>query len=154
MLSIAGRIQELIDRIEEAPDWLRPGLYGANMVAFFMVRRGGMIVLPILFIYLAIARPQDLPTAGGVILGALAAGFAGGLFYGLVGLLVGSLGRTGKVLQFIAGTWVYCVVLVFVIIPLFEPSSPTSLSSGENWAIATGMGLVFGTVIGLVSTSS
>jgi len=154
MLRVSERLQELVERIDEAPGWLRPGLYGAGMVALFIVQRGGMVVLPILFIYLAFAHPQDLPRAGGIILGALAAGFAGGLFYGLVGLLVGSLGRPGKVFQFIAGTWVYCVVGVFVIIPLVAPSSSTALSAGENWAVATGMGLFFGGIIGVVATSA
>jgi hypothetical protein len=143
----------VIRRVEAAPAWLRPGLYGASFVYLFIVQRGGLVVLPILLVIVAATRPRELL----VVLPALfivapAAGFVGGLFYGVTGLLVSRLGRTGRVLQFIAATWVYCVLLVFVIMPWIEPGSTSDLPTGVNWAIATGMGVLFGTVLGVSAT--
>jgi hypothetical protein len=118
-----------------------------------MMARGGLIILPVVFVIMAFIKPHEALILASIILVVVpAAGFVGGLAYALTGLVLGRFGRVGRVFQFIAATWVYCVLLVFVIMPWLDRSNEAPSSVGENWAIATGMGLLFGAVLGISAT--
>jgi len=116
-----------------------------------MIWRGGLIVIPILVVYLLVKEPsllihRVLPT---LFVFVPAAGFLGGLLYGATGPLLRPLGGFGTVVRFILGTWVYCILLIFVIIPLLDPTEHTSWASSGDWALSAGMGVVFGSVMGI-----
>ena len=144
--------------VEGRPRWLRPAFYGAGLIYAFMIWRGGLIILPLLFLYGLFKEPALLfKTAIPLLLVYVpGAGFLGGLMYSATDPLLRHFGRGGKILQYVLGTWVYCVLLVFLIMPLFDkmskeraaPSAPT-----EDWIISGVMGLLFGVTLGIVATS-
>ena len=137
--------ERMVYGVSDAPEWLQPALGGAGIVFLFMLARGGLVIIPLVLLIMAFTHPAQLPLAIGLIfVMAPGAGFLGGLFYGVVGRLAGGFGRFGKYLQFAAGAWVYCMLLVFVIMPLIEPGSRAKLPPTVNLIIATGMGLLFG----------
>jgi hypothetical protein len=118
-----------------------------------MKMRGGLIILPIAIVYLAIREPSQLgPMLFLLLLVVPATGFLGGLAYGVVGRFTKPWGRPGHVMQFVAGAWVYCVLLVFIIMPWMEPTNATSIFSVGDWVMASGMGVLFGTVLGVSAT--
>ncbi len=148
-------VDRLVTWIERLPRWLRPAFLGAGLIYAFMIWRGALIVLPIVFLYLLFKDPtslfhQVLPV---LLLYAPGAGFLGGLLYGITDPVLRHLGRPGKILQFILGTWVYCVVLVFYIMPIIDVKYGASGSSTENWLSSAGMGVVFGLALGISATS-
>jgi quinol-cytochrome oxidoreductase complex cytochrome b subunit len=158
------RLAQLADRLSKkadaAPAWLRPGLLGAGFVYMFMIvraapltGRGGLVIIAIALAGLALTHPDQLLVVIPLLfIVAPAAGFAGGLSYGVTGLLTKRLGRFGRILQFIAAVWVYCILLVFVIMPWIDPRSVRDISPTEQWIVATGMGILFGTVFGVSAT--
>jgi hypothetical protein len=147
--SLAGMLHGAFARVDRAPGWLRSGMAGALLIYAFIIMRGGLIVLPLAAIYVAIRDPQALaPLLIGVLVVVPATGFLGGLAYGAVGQLTRRWGRTGRFLQFIAGAWVYGVMLVFAINPWMDHKPPPSLTSGFDWVIATVIGLGGGLELG------
>jgi hypothetical protein len=149
-----NRIAErLIEIAEATPAWLRPGFVGAAFIYGFMLMRGGSILFPIAVVYLAVVDPKELlVVVPAVLIVVPGAGFLGGLLYGVVGRFTKRLGKAGKVLQYIAATWVYCVLLVFVIMPWFDPKASAGSAPTGSWIFATGAGILFGTVLGLSAT--
>ena len=143
-------VQRLATWVERLPRWLRPAFFGAGLVFAFMAWRGGLIVFPIALLVLLFKDPgllvqKVLPL---FLLYAPGAGFLGGLLYGITEPALRHLGRVGKMLQFILGTWVYCVVLVFFIMPIIDAKDTASISSTANWLISGGMGIIFGLALG------
>ena len=154
--SLWDLVERLLRWVDRLPRWLRPAFLGAGLVYAFMIWRGALIVLPVWFVYLLFKNPtlllhQVLPV---FLVYAPGAGFLGGLLYGLSEPVLGWLGRFGKIVQFILGTWVYCVVLVFFIMPVIDAKDMASTSTTENWLISAGMGVVFGLAIGISATST
>src|SRR5439155_25996465 len=129
------------------PQWLQPPLLGVVLITSLMLWRGGIIVLPLAILGYVFGSAETRATLGPLLLIALAyvpaAGFAGGVLVALFRPLLRALGRAGKYLQFILGTWVYCVVLVFVIMPKLKPGDPP-LPNSAAWLISTIMGIIFG----------
>ena len=149
-------IQRLADWVERLPRWLRPAFFGAGFIYAFMIWRGALFVFPIAFVYLLFANPallfrQMLPV---LFIYAPGAGFLGGLLYGLTEPLMEPLGKVGRMIQFVLGTWVYCVILVFFIMPIIEPNEAAATSATANWIISAIMGLVFGVALGVGATSA
>ena len=154
-LSFGQILVRFFDWVEERPEWLRPAFYGAGLVWAFVLARGGVVVLPIAFVVLLFKNPtllvhQILPLFLFYVPGA---GFLGGLLYSMTGPILRPLGRAGNVMQFVLGTWVYCVVLIFVIIPMTDAKPSPPLSNAENWAISGVMGIIFGLALGIQGTS-
>ena len=153
--SLGEILTRLFAWVEERPEWLRPAFLGAGLVLAFIVWRGGLIVLPIVCLVLLFKNPallvhKVLPL---FLLYVPGAGFVGGLLYGIAGPVARHLGRAGKVLQFVLGTWVYCVLLIFVIMPFIDDKPRPALTSTEDWALSGGMGLLFGLVLGIQASS-
>ncbi len=142
-----------MELIESAPAWLRPGLYGALFVFGLMFARGLVFILPIALLVLAFTHPEQIPKLlAGILVVVPIAGFLGGIAYSLVGQLAGRIGKTGQVLQYVAAAWVYCMLLVFIIMPWLDPPTVQALSFRANLVLASGMGVFFGLILGLVAT--
>ena len=155
--SLGDVFTRFVGWVERRPSWLRPAFYGAGLVYMFMLWRGGLIVLPIAAVWLLFTHPATLFQALPLFLVYVpGAGFLGGLLYGATNPVLGRLGRPGKIVQFILGTWVYCVLLVFFISPFIDridPKPSYTASVTENWVISGAMGVLFGSVIGFSATA-
>jgi len=121
-----------------------------------MLWRGGLVLLPIVFVYLLIKNPAVLMKVLPLLIYVPGAGFLGGLLYGITAPALRPLGKAGSMLQFILGTWVYCVLLVFFIMPVIysiqgKPSD--NLSNSARWIISGGMAVIFGLALGIGATS-
>ena len=144
-----GDILAILSRwVQSRPAWLRPALYGALLIYGFVIWRGGLIILPIA---IPILFFLDRALLGRLLLAifilAPAGGFAGGLVWGTLSPLLARLGKAGRVLKFVVGTWVYAAVLVFVIIPTIEPGK--HMSPALAWGFIGGWGLFMGIAMGL-----
>ena len=134
--------------IERCPNWLRPPLLGAGLIVAFVVWRGGLIVIPVVLVGYVFGSSATRATLGPILMAVLvyapAAGFIGGSLVSLFRPLLRHLGMFGKYAQFVLGAWAYCVVLVFKIMPTFEPHDSDPLPASANWVISGIMGVLFG----------
>jgi hypothetical protein len=139
----------------ERPAWLQPPLRGALLIYGFVLWRGGLIVVPIALLVFLFGPSADRAVIGPALLAILvyapAAGFLGGLAYASTKSILDRLGAFGRYLKFILGTWVYCVVLVFFIAPVFKPEDRTPLSDPFGWVISAAMAVVFGLALSVQS---
>ncbi len=154
-VSIGDRVAQLTAWLEDRPPWLRPAFFGVGLLLAFAVARGGLIVLPILFVVLLLKNPQLLfhqfiPV---FFVYLPAAGFLGGLLYGISAPPLKHLGRVGRVVQWILGALVYFIFLVFFISPLLDSSKPPAVSSREDWYFIAVMGVGVGLIMGISATS-
>jgi len=151
-------LEDALDRVQEfvdsQPEWLRPGLYGASFIYLFMALRGGLILAPLLLVVIAVIDPHAFLYSIVPVFFFLApaSGFLGGLAYTATGPLFAAWGRVGRVLRVIAGTWVYCALLVFVISPVLDPEHAGSIHSSEDWMVASALGVFFGLLLGVSMT--
>ena len=133
--------------VEKCPQWLQPPLAGVALITSLMLWRGGIFVLPFAILGYVFGSPETRATLGPILLVALvyvpAAGFVGGMLVAIFRPILRALGVVGKYVQFILGTWVYCVALVFVIMPKLEPGDQP-LPNSARWLISGIMGVVFG----------
>ena len=98
MTWVVDRFASVFRLILRAPQWLQPPLLGVTAVYGFMVAAGSLVLIPLTFLYIAFRHPQDSRLQQWPIhLRAPAAGFLGGLAYGLVGLIVGREGKPSYV---------------------------------------------------------
>ena len=154
--SLWDLVSRFADWVERLPRWLQSAVFGAGLIFAFMVWRGGLIAIPITFLYLLLTDPALLihKVIPVMLIYAPGAGFLGGLLYGITQPGLRYLGKAGKLLQFIIGTWAYCVVLIFLIMPIIDPKEAASTSTKENWIVSGGMGLVFGLALGIGAMSA
>ena|SRR2546430_5190918 len=155
-VSTGDRIAQLARWIERRPPWLRPAFFGVGLLLAFVVARGGLILLPILFVVLLVKDPrllfhQALPVFFFYL---PVAGFFGGLLYGVSAPVLKHLGRAGRVVQYILGASVYFIVLVFFISPLLDSSKSPPLSSRGDWYFIGIMGVGVGLILGLSAMSN
>jgi hypothetical protein len=145
----------LRDWVSQRPEWLQPPLFGALFIYAFVLWRGGIIILPLAFLGWVFGPASDRAFLGSLLLAALvyapAAGFLGGLLFAGVRPLLKRLGAFGRYLEFIFGAWVYCVVLVFVIVPILKPADKVALASPAGWVISGIMAIVYGLAIGVTA---
>ncbi len=148
-MSLGGLSVRAIQWTERLASWVRPGVYGALFVWLLMLARGGLVLIPVLLAYLAFKKPHDvLGVAVAIFAIVPMAGFLGGMAYGATGLVTIRLGRAGRIMQFIAAAWVYCAILMLVIIPWLDKTALEGIPLWFSWALATGMGILFGAVLG------
>ncbi len=155
--SLADLLRRVTARVDQLPPWLRPAFFGAGFVFALMLWRGGLIVLPIAFVYLLVKNPPILLKLLPLIfIYVPGAGFLGGLLYGITERALRPLGKTGRILQFILGTWIYCALLIFFIMPLlapFDARASTPISTPAKWIISGCLGVFFGLTLGINATS-
>ena len=148
--SLSDRLIQLGIWIERSPVWLRPAFFGVGLLLVFALSRGALLVIPILVVVLLLKDPSVLVhRALPLLLYLVAAGFLGGLLYGVSGLFLKYLGRAGRLIQFILGTTVYFFFLVFFISPVLDNTRRPPISSSEDWYFIGIMGLGIGLVLGL-----
>jgi hypothetical protein len=56
-VDVLGRFSALVEKL---PRWLRPAFYGAGLIFVFMLWRGGLVAIPILFAWLLFTHPATL----------------------------------------------------------------------------------------------
>ncbi len=154
-VSTGERIAQFARWIAHRPPWLQPAFFGVGLLFAFVLARGGLIVLPILCVVLLIEDPRLLIH---VVLPVFflylpAAGFLGGLLYGVSARVLKRLGRAGRVIQYMLGATIYFIVLVFFISPLLDNSKTPSLSSRGDWYFIGAMGVGVGLVMALSALS-
>ena len=148
--SLGDRLIQLGTWIERSPVWLRPAFFGVGLLLVFALTRGALVVIPILVLVLLFRDPSILiHRALPLLLYLVAAGFLGGLLYGVSGLLLKYLGRVGRLIQFVLGATVYFFFLVFFIAPVLDNTKPPPISSSEDWYFIGIMGFGIGLVLGL-----
>jgi hypothetical protein len=148
--SLGDRLIQLGTWIERAPVWLRPAFFGVGLLVAFALARGALVVIPIIVVVLLFKNPSILVhRALPLLFYLVAAGFLGGLLYGVSGLFLRYLGRVGRLIQFILGTTVYFIFLVFFIGPVLDNTKPPPISSSEDWYFIGIMGVGIGLVLGL-----
>jgi len=150
------RMEQLRRWIERRPTWLRPAFFGVGMLFMFAVARGGLVILPILFIIALFKDPRFLfhQAVPVFFLYLPLAGFLGGLLYGVSAPVLKHLGRLGRLLQYVLGALVYFIFLVFFISPLLHESQAPPLSSTSDWYFIGVMGVGIGLVMWLSATFS
>jgi hypothetical protein len=140
--------QSLRAWVEERPRWLHAPLMGVFLVYGFVLLRGGLVVLPIVLLVYFFGSSSTRATLGPTLLAVLiyvpAAGFLGGLLVSALRPILRHFGVVGRYLQFIVGTWGYCVVLVFAIMPALDPQDRFQWSEPSGWIISGLMGVFFG----------
>jgi len=140
--------------VSRRPEWLQPPLYGALLVYGLILWRGGIVALPIGVITYAFGSAETRGVVGPILLAGLVyapgAGFLGGLGVAILRPLLRRLGALGKYVETIFGVWVYCAVLVFVIVPILKPADKVPITSPVGWILSGIMGIVF--VLALMTT--
>ena len=148
--SLTDRLIQLGLRIERSPVWLRPAFFGVGLLLVFALARGALVVIPILVVVLLFTNPSVLVhTALPLLFYVVAAGFLGGLLYGVSGLFLKYFGRAGRLIQFILGTTVYFIFLDFFIVPVLDHTKRPPISSSEDWYFIGIMGIGIGLTLGL-----
>ena len=144
------RIARLAARVDALPPTIRPAAFGALLIVFFAMARGAWLVLPVALIYLFATSPHpwdSLMTGAGIALLAMAGGALSGFAYGLVGRHVRTAIKGGYYLTGIVTLAPYMFVLSFII-RLGEGDPFWRRLSGAELAMAGGMTLLFGLVLG------
>jgi hypothetical protein len=143
-------VQNLLLRIERLPQWLRPVAYGPCLLLIFIVARGGVIVLPILAVYLLFFSHNRLAEIGiGVKVLAVLFGAAalGGLIHGLVGRRIMRAPLIGAYLAGILATAPY-MAAVGCVIQLRETGSLLAPWDDATYFTCGILSLLFGPIIG------
>jgi hypothetical protein len=80
-----GLLLRMLDWVEQQPDWLRPVIYGPILLAYGILLKGGIVLIP-LAIYFAFAGAGGAVLEATFLLGFLFASAAiAGLVYSIVG---------------------------------------------------------------------
>ena len=145
--SLEVRIPRVLGWVEDQPAVLRPAYYGTLFLWSVVLLRGGIIVLPALLLILLLTDRQAFWQFSIVFfLLVPAAGFIGGLVYGVIAPLVKRLGIVGSIVKFAAAAACYFTVLFFLIVPLVGRGDRPALGDPETWReigiLAIGMGTV------------
>ena len=152
--SLEQVVQDVFEWVKRQPRPIRAALGGAALVYMFIIWRGGLIILPIAAAILLLFKPAVLLQGLlFVLVVAPGAGFLGGLLYGATEPFLRPFGRAGRVIRFVLGTWVYCLLLVFFIIPAVKSEDRMPVSKPGGWIISGFLALLFGIGIGLSATS-
>ena len=145
--SLTVRLGSWVDGL---PDTVRPAVFGALLIAMFMMMRGAWLVAPIVIVYVLATSPTpgaDLVRGTEVVLLAMFAGGMSGLAYGLLGRHLQRAFPGGRYATGLVTIAPYMFLLPYVV-RLIDRKRFWSALSTEDLVIASLMTVMFGLVIG------
>ena len=140
----------LFERVQRLPPTLRPIVIGPVILAYAILAKGGIILIPAFVIYvIAGGDAVSVLKQAGIVFGlALAGAVGGGLTYGLAGRHLKKIPAIGRPLAGIVAIAPYVASAVGIV--LWEDSgNPFRPWGDEHWFMWTLLTLLFGVVIGL-----
>jgi len=126
--------------VERRPDWLRPAIHGAVMLAVITLGRGAFVLL-----FGGFRQPRVIGMVFGAALVAATAGAAGGLVYGLVGRPLRQLPVAGPYLAGVVAAAGY-LFAVFSLMAVIDGSGAEG--TDMSFGLLAGVSVVLGMAIG------